>query len=84
MTTDQSDGADRRETEDTLRPCLPKAAEQPLRECEAPRMVDADVYHESKEDMAAAQQAMEEYEAKGIEGAIPYSQYRSKRLGLES
>ena len=36
------------------------------------------------EDMALAQQAVEEYEAKGIEGTIPYSQYRSKWLGTES
>ena len=75
---------DRRETEDTLRPCLSKAAAEPLRECGAPEMVDGDEYEELKEDLAAAQEAMEEYEATGIEGTISYSQYRSKWLGLES
>ena len=35
-------------------------------------------------DMALAQQAVEEYETKGIEDTIPYSRYRSKWLGLAS
>ena len=47
-------------------------------------LVDSDQYEELKEDLAAAQEAMEEYEAKGIKGTIPYSQYRSKRLGPQS
>ena len=72
------------EHENTLRPSLPKAAAEPLKECEAPEMVDSDEYQESKEDLVAAQQAVEEYEADGIEGTIPYSRYRSKWLGLES
>ena len=72
------------ETEDTLRPTLPRATGEPLRDCEAPEMVDADEYQESIEDMAVARQAMEEYETKGIEGTIPYSQYRSKWLAPES
>ena len=38
----------------------------------------------SEEDLAAAQEIMEEYEAKGIEDTIPYSQFRSKWLGPES
>ena len=75
---------DRRETEDTLHPCLPKATAEPLKECEAPEIVDADEYQESIEDLAVARQAVEEYEAKGIEDTIPYSRYRSKWLGLES
>ena len=36
------------------------------------------------EDLAAAQQALAEYEAAGVEGAIPYSEYRAKRLGTKS
>ena len=72
------------ETEDTLRPTLSRATGEPLRDCEAPQMVDADEYQESIEDLAVARQAVEEYEAKGIEGTIPYSQYRSKWLGPES
>ena len=63
---------------------MPKAAAEPLRECEAPQVVDSDVYQESKEDLAVARQAVKEYEAKGIEGTILYSQYRSKWLGPES
>ena len=33
------------------------------------------------EDLDEAQNALEEYEAVGIEGTIPYSEYRAKRLG---
>ena len=36
---------------------------------------------ELMEDLADAQQALEEYEAVGIEGTIPYSEYRAERLG---
>ena len=74
----------RKSHEDAIRPTLPKATAEPLTEWAEPESVDADEYQESKEDMATAQQAMEEYEAKGIEGTIPYSQYRSKWLGPES
>ncbi len=38
---------------------------------------------ELMEDLAAAQQAVEEYEARGIEGTIPYTQYRSQRIGTK-
>ena len=72
------------EHEDTLPPSMPKAGAEPLKECEAPEMVDADEYQESIEDLAVARQAVEEYEAKGIEGTIPYGRYRSKWLGAES
>ena len=49
-----------------------------------PELVDSDEYEELAEDVALAQQAVEEYEAEGIAGTIPYRQYRSKRLGPES
>ena len=31
--------------------------------------------------MALAEKALKEYEAKGLEGTVPYSEYRKKRLG---
>jgi hypothetical protein len=37
-----------------------------------------------REDLALAEQALEEYEAEGIEGTVPYSEYRAKRLGAAS
>ena len=37
-----------------------------------------------REDLALAEQALQEYEAKGIEDTIPYSEYRAKRLGAAS
>ena len=37
-----------------------------------------------REDLALAEQALEEYEAKGIEGTAPYGKYRAKRLGPAS
>ena len=49
-----------------------------------PDLGNPDDSDELMEDLAAAQQAMEEYEAKGIEGTIPYSQYRSQRIGTKS
>ena len=70
-----------REAEDTLRPALLRATAEPLTEWGEGELVDSDQDEGLKEDLAAAQEAMEEYEAKGIEGTIPYSQYRSKRLG---
>ena len=76
--------SEKRETEDTVRPILPRVAAEPLTEWGEGELVDSDQDEESKEDLAAAQEAMEEYEAKGIEGTIPYSQYRSKWLGPES
>ena len=36
------------------------------------------------EDHEAAEKALEQYEASGIEGTIPYSEYRARRLGSES
>ena len=36
------------------------------------------------EDQETAEKVLEEYEAAGIEGTIPYSEYRAKRLGAES
>ena len=46
------------------------------RECSDP---EAD-----QEDLALAEQALEKYEAEGIEGTVPYSEYRTKRLGAAS
>lgn len=43
------------------------------RECSDP---EAD-----REDLALAEKALKEYEAKGLEGTVPYSEYRKKRLG---
>ena len=37
-----------------------------------------------REDLALAEKALEEYEAKGIEGAALYSEYRRGRLGDSS
>ena len=37
-----------------------------------------------REDLALAKKALEEYEAKGIEGTAPYGKYRAKRLGPAS
>ena len=76
--------SEKRETEDTVRSILPRATAESLTEWEEPELVDSDQDEELKEDLAAAQEAMEEYEAKGIEGTILYSQYRSKWLGAES
>ena len=76
--------SEKRETEDTVRPILPRATAESLTEWEEPELGDSDEYEELSDDMALAQQAVEEYEAKGIEGTILYSQYRSKWLGLES
>ena len=37
-----------------------------------------------REDLALVEKALEEYGAKGIEGASPYSEYRKRRLGDSS
>ena len=84
--------SEKRENEDALRPLLPRATATALSECGEPadglngepEFLDSDEYEELAEDMALAQEAVEEYETKGIEGTIPYSQYRSKRLGPAS
>ena len=34
-----------------------------------------------REDMALAEQALEEYEAEDVKGPSPYNKYRAKRLG---
>ena len=39
---------------------------------------------ELREDHETAEKALERYEAAGIEGTIPYSEYRAKRLGSEA
>ena len=43
-----------------------------------------EVYHELLEDLALAKQASEEYKAKGVDNTIPYSEYRTQRLGTDS
>ena len=39
---------------------------------------------ELREDQETAEKALKRYEAAGIEGTIPYSEYRAKRLGSEA
>ena len=46
--------------------------------------LDDEDYQEEAEDIAAARQVLEEYEATGIGGTSSYSEYRSQRLGTES
>lgn len=72
-------------------PTPPRSTAESLRdwgELETPlgglEIIGSDEYEELLEDVALAQQAVEEYEAGGIVGTTPYSQYRSKRLGPES
>ena len=42
---------------------------------------DNETHHELAEDLAIAEQALEEYDARGIEGTTSYNEYRAKRLG---
>ena len=37
-----------------------------------------------REDLALAEQALQEYETEGIEDTVPYDEYRKRRLGAES
>ena len=72
--------SERRENEDALRPLLPKATAEPLNEWSdpadglngEPELVDSDEYEALAEDVALARRAVEEHEAKGIAGTIPY------------
>ncbi len=43
-----------------------------------------EVCPELLEDLAIAKEADEEYDRQGLEGTIPYTEYRTKRLGSES
>ena len=45
------------------------------------KLVGAEDYRDHIEDLALAEQMLEEYETQGIEGTIPYSVYRARRLG---
>ena len=45
---------------------------------------DSEAQRELMEDLALAERALEEYDAHGIEGTTPYSEYRAKRLGTTS
>ena len=45
---------------------------------------DLGVHRELTEDLAVVEQALEEYEAQGIEGATTYSEYRTKRIGSKT
>ena len=45
---------------------------------------DPVVHRELTEDLAVAEQALEEYEAQGIEGTTSYTEYRAKRLGTKA
>ena len=43
--------------------------------------VDSDAYLDLIDDLALAEQVLEDYEAHGIERTTPYTEYRAKRLG---
>ena len=45
---------------------------------------DSEAYLELIEDLSAAERALKQYEAHGIEHTTLYSEYRAKRLGLEN
>ena len=45
---------------------------------------DSETHRELIEDLAVADQALEEYEVQGVEGATPYNEYRAKRLGTKA
>ena len=45
---------------------------------------DPETQRELIEDLAAANQALEEYEAQGIDGTTSYTEYRAKRLGTKA
>ena len=45
---------------------------------------DPVVHRELTEDLAVAEQALEEYESQGIEGTTSYTEYRAKRLGTKA
>ncbi len=45
---------------------------------------DPEAHRELIEDLAAADQALEEYEAQGLEGSTNYTEYRAKRLGTKA
>ena len=44
-------------------------------------LVGPEVYDELIIDLVTAQQALDEYDAQGIEGTTSYNEYRAKRLG---
>lgn len=48
------------------------------------REVSSKDYYEVIEDIVVAKEALEEYEASGVVGTAPYSEYRARRLGTES
>ncbi len=45
---------------------------------------DPEANRELAEDLAAADQALEEYEDQGLEGTTSYTEYRAKRLGTKA
>ena len=45
---------------------------------------DPEAHRELIEDLDAADQALEEYEAQGIEGTTTYNEYRANRLGTKA
>ena len=47
-------------------------------------LMGPDAHWELIQDLAVAEQALEEYDVAGIEGTLPYSEYRARRLGPES
>ena len=48
------------------------------------RKVDSEASLEHIKDLALAEQALEDYEALGIEGTTYYGEYRAKRLGSKT
>ena len=47
------------------------------------RVMEIQEYLEFLEDLAIAEKVEEEYFSGGIEGTVPYGQYRNRRLGSE-
>ena len=45
---------------------------------------DPESHRELAEDLAVADQAVEEYEAQGVDGTTSYNEYRAKRLGTKA
>ena len=48
---------------------------------ESSEEVDSEAYLELVDDLAIAEQVLEDYEAHGIERTTLYTEYRAKRLG---
>ena len=60
---------------------MPYLTELPV--IEGLRLMELEEYLELLEDLAIAEKVEEEYFSAGIEGTIPYSRYRNRRLGSD-